>query len=206
MKIIKKSARELNGYRVIYLPAHHRAMTNSNWLGYVYEHIVVAEDCLGRKISNTEVVHHLNGDRSNNKKENLLVLERSQHSKLHMWLSSGAPGFERLRENGENSLKSKFRPPQFCKGCGTTLQIKQEAYCSDYCFKLALRKVERPSKLVLEQDINNMSILAIGRKYGVSDNAIRKWMKSYGLNKTTMSRASVTTEEGAETSGEVQPS
>ena len=24
-----------------------------------------------------------------------------------------------------------------------------------------------------------MSVLAVGRKYGVSDNAVRKWMRSY---------------------------
>jgi predicted nucleic acid-binding Zn ribbon protein len=196
---------KLNDYRVIYMPTHHRAMTNENWEGFVYEHIVVAEEALGRKISDTEVVHHLNGDRSNNRKENLLVLEKSQHGKLHVWLNSGAPGIERLRENGENSLKAKFDPPQFCSNCGTTLQVKQKQYCSQSCKKIGLCKVKRPAKDDLIADVDNMSMLAVGRKYGVSDNAIRKWLKSYGLNKPTMSRASGTPEEGAETSGEVQP-
>lgn len=203
MKNVNNLARELNGYRVIYMPEHRKAMTNDNWNGYVYEHIVVAEKALGREISDTEVVHHLNGDRANNRKENLLVLERSQHAKLHMWLSAGAPGIERLCENGENSLKATFEPPQFCNNCGLTLQSKQMKYCSDSCARLLSRKVERPSKERLAKDVEDMSLLAVGRKYGVSDNAVRKWLKSYGLNRSTMSRASAAVEEGAETSGEV---
>jgi len=44
------------------------------------------------------------------------------------------------------------------------------------------RKVERPSKEILEDEIKNNSLLSLGRKYGVSDNAIRKWCKSYGID------------------------
>jgi hypothetical protein len=45
--------------------------------------------------------------------------------------------------------------------------------------KTRKRKVERPSYEVLLEEIKNNSFLAMGRKYGVSDNAIRKWIKSY---------------------------
>ena len=54
-------------------------------------------------------------------------------------------------------------------------------YCSIYCANLGGRKVPRPSKKELEGDIEIMSWLAIGRKYGVSDNAVRKWAKRYGI-------------------------
>jgi hypothetical protein len=37
--------------------------------------------------------------------------------------------------------------------------------------------VERPSQIVLLEDINILGYLGTGRKYGVSDNAIRKWVK-----------------------------
>lgn len=44
------------------------------------------------------------------------------------------------------------------------------------------RKVkDRPSKDSLENLIQNHSFVQIGRIYGVSDNAIRKWCKGYGL-------------------------
>lgn len=41
------------------------------------------------------------------------------------------------------------------------------------------RKVERPSYEQLMADVASMSFLAIGRKYGVSDNAVRKWIRWY---------------------------
>lgn len=44
------------------------------------------------------------------------------------------------------------------------------------------RKVERPSKEKLEELIINNPMTTIGKMYGVSDNAIRKWAKSYGIN------------------------
>ena len=40
------------------------------------------------------------------------------------------------------------------------------------------RKVkERPPKTELLKALETMSYCALGRKYGVSDNAIRKWLK-----------------------------
>lgn len=42
-----------------------------------------------------------------------------------------------------------------------------------------LRKVDRPSLDVLIKDINEIGYSATGRKYGVSDNSIRKWVKIY---------------------------
>ena len=41
------------------------------------------------------------------------------------------------------------------------------------------RKVERPSYEQLLADLRSMSFLAVARKDGVSDNAVRKWLKWY---------------------------
>jgi hypothetical protein len=41
------------------------------------------------------------------------------------------------------------------------------------------RKTARPTYDALASDVKNLGYSATGRKYGVSDNAIRKWMKSY---------------------------
>jgi hypothetical protein len=41
------------------------------------------------------------------------------------------------------------------------------------------RKVERPAYEQLKEDVRTMSMLAVGRKYGVSDNAVRKWIRWY---------------------------
>ena len=57
----------------------------------------------------------------------------------------------------------------------------KQQYCSVECRGIAYRRVQRPSKDVLEKEIASESFLSLGRKYGVSDNAIRKWAKSYGI-------------------------
>jgi hypothetical protein len=41
------------------------------------------------------------------------------------------------------------------------------------------RKVPRPSYDQLISDLASMSCCSVGRKYGVSDNAVRKWLRSY---------------------------
>lgn len=175
--------RVLNNYRLIYMPEHKRAMKTKNWNGYVYEHIVNAEIAIGRELKEKEVVHHLDGNRSNNRYENLLVLENSQHRKLHEWLDkTGVLAEKSASEKGMNSEKSKInKEPQFCLSCGKTLQSKQTKYCSVECSKQMRRNARRPTKSQLAKDIKSMSWLAMGRKYGVSDNAVRKWARQEGL-------------------------
>jgi hypothetical protein len=41
------------------------------------------------------------------------------------------------------------------------------------------RKVERPPYEVLVNETRSLGFSAVGRKYGVSDNAVRKWMRWY---------------------------
>jgi hypothetical protein len=184
MIVVKvKPVRILNGYRVIYNPEYHRAMSSNNWSGYVYEHIVVAEEMIGRNLREEEVVHHLDGDRSNNRIENLLVLSNAMHAKLHGWLENGGVFKETEYVKRVNSEKSKEVRTinRFCKVCKKTLQAKEKLYCSNKCRGIGTRKVERPSSEELAKDIESMSWLAIGRKYGVSDNAVRKWARSFEL-------------------------
>lgn len=80
-----------------------------------------------------------------------------------------------------------------CPGCGRSFvpcNIRHR-YCSQKCWGAVngtalrgvpvpeRRKVERPSYEQLIADVESMSFLAIGRKYGVSDNAVRKWIRWY---------------------------
>jgi very-short-patch-repair endonuclease/transposase len=45
------------------------------------------------------------------------------------------------------------------------------------------RKVERPDFETLKKEINEYGFVKTGKKYGVSDNAIRKWLKFYEKTK-----------------------
>jgi hypothetical protein len=48
-----------------------------------FVHDVLIEEMLGRRLLSRECVHHRNGDRSDNRIENLKLMSTSQHGRLH---------------------------------------------------------------------------------------------------------------------------
>lgn len=74
-----------NGYRLLRVPSHPRA---SN--GYVPEHILIMEKKLGRYLkyygynnSKNEVVHHIDGNKLNQRINNLLIISSGKHIGIH---------------------------------------------------------------------------------------------------------------------------
>lgn len=65
------------GYIMVRVPAHPRAQNNS---GYVFEHILVMEEFLGRFLEPGENVHHKNGQKDDNSIENLELWRKPQPS------------------------------------------------------------------------------------------------------------------------------
>lgn len=167
---MKRSNRILNGYVVIYRPESPSAMKSKVWDGYIYEHIYVIENDIGRQVRKDEVVHHMDCDRSNNRLSNLLLLPESQHVKLHAWMDKGC----KISKTGDNPIKE-------CS-CGARIYSGEGKHCSLKCAGEACRKVKRPSKEQLEKDVAENSFLELSRRYGISDNAIRKWCNAYGIN------------------------
>ena len=58
----------------------HKGANNS---GYVREHILIAEEIIGRSLKPNEIVHHIDENPSNNNPDNLIVMTRAEHARLH---------------------------------------------------------------------------------------------------------------------------
>lgn len=62
------------GYRTFYMPEH----ANAGSKGRVYEHTMVMSEILGRPLAKGESVHHKNGNRLDNRPDNLELWSVSQ--------------------------------------------------------------------------------------------------------------------------------
>lgn len=187
--------RETNGYIAIYKPDHPRAMKNDNWKGFIYEHIVIAEKYLGRYLYDNEVIHHLDNNPTNNRQENLLILDSSQHRKLHQWINKVKTELVFSGNYFDRSVTKEFPKYDRCEICNTLLQDQQIKCCSKECIdeyqilnESTKRNSSKPSPEQLQEDMDNLPWTEIGKKYGVSDNAAKKWAKNYGLDVSNKKR------------------
>lgn len=74
-KIIKKGE---------YLYAKVSGHPNATRHGYVLAHRIVVENSIGRILGPLEVVHHRNGNKKDNRPDNLEIMTRDLHGRHHM--------------------------------------------------------------------------------------------------------------------------
>ncbi|MGZ4270154.1 MAG: HNH endonuclease [Solirubrobacteraceae bacterium] len=115
------------------------------------------------------VLDHVNGVRDDNRLENLRMLCPNCNATLETHC-----GRQLLR-----------RAERRCEHCGEAYRPSKrgQRFCSRRCGVRHnapdLRRAGRPPYEQLIREFEATSYLAVGRRYGVSDNAIRKWVAAY---------------------------
>lgn len=83
----------------------------------------------------------------------------------------------------EKPKSKKVKEPRYCAYCGKELIGKQykNKYCSQECAHKA-NGSKRPDVFTLIEDFKELkSLVQVGKKYGVTDKAVRKWCSLYGI-------------------------
>lgn len=122
---------------------------------------------LNKKI--TLILDHINGINNDNRLENLRIVCPNCNATFDT--------------NGGKNIKIKYSADdhkKYCNCCG--IEINKESTICPKCHQIKQRKVERPDYITLCDDIEKLGYSGTGRKYGVSDNSIRKWKKNYENN------------------------
>ena len=159
--------KKMGKYLCTYCPGHARATKE----GYVYTHVLMAEKKLGRKLKSEEVVHHIDECKYNNEFDNLIVFKtNADHAAFHKGCEIELHGDVYVAKMYQNLI---------CPICGELKDNKAKMCVS--CHSISRRKVIRPDYITLFHLICIYPFIQIGKWYGVSDNSIRKWCKSYGL-------------------------
>ena len=161
-------------------------------------------------------LHHINGNPTDNRIENLQILCPNCHSQTDTYRKAKSALSEKVRvespklkegvhgnadinlepsmsqviksdkacaETLQGKPKSKTKKEKeetYCLNCGKPT-IKKRKYCSLECYHLA-NKGNRPDVFTLLNDFEELkSFVQVGKKYNVSDNAVRSWCIFYGI-------------------------
>lgn len=93
------------GYVMILNPEY----PNDNRPQYIQEHRLVMAAHLGRPLLPEEIVHHINGEKTDNRVENLQLMTQSEHMRLHVTVDGWSRKYDRCVECGTTERKHAGR-------------------------------------------------------------------------------------------------
>ncbi len=121
------------------------------------------------------ILDHINGAGDDNRIENLRIVCPNCAATLdtHCGRKNRIHVLPRACLHCGSEFVPRYPAHRFCsRACGRHAQSTHEA-------RPERRKVERPPYEQLLADIAELGYSGTGRKYGVSDNAVRKWVRWY---------------------------
>lgn len=121
------------------------------------------EDWMGKKMS--LILDHINGIHNDNRLENLRIVCPNCNATLDTHCA-------------KNKSKKNLKKLENGFGVNDDVDFRKIKTKENVLAKFNRRKVERPPYEQLIVEIETLGYSGTGRKYGVSDNAIRKWVKN----------------------------
>jgi len=126
------------------------------------------------------ILDHVNGVADDNRLENLQIV---------------CPNCAATLDTHCGRSNRRTLEDQPCARCGRAFRpgSPRQRYCSRACgvrwdrdgrARPNRRRVDRPPYGQLVREIEALGFMGVGRRYGVSDNAIRKWLRQYERERT----------------------
>jgi len=139
---------------------------------------VCGQDEIWRGSRMALILDHVNGRGDDNRIENLRIVCPNCNATFdtHCGRKNRLPRAERECGRCGKSFVVRYATHRYCSQfCGSRASMKHKGAAYP-----ERRKVDRPSLGQLKLDIEELGYVGTGRKYGVSDNAVRKWIAWYG--------------------------
>ena len=141
---------------------------------------------LGEKLSIE--LHHNNGNNSDHRIENLKMLCPNCHSQTITFRGRNLESSinkKRKEEYIQNKERKKKLITSICLNCGIANKKNSRQFCSTKCmFEYRNKEAKIPSRDELIMKFEELkSFVQVGKYYGKSDNAVRKWCGKYNITK-----------------------